>query len=183
MCARVLARSANEGSGTTGWSLAVPVRACFVVDKEDIPLRGSLNNRGVVVYQAKPAPTAASHSSPIQLVRCNNTEGVTMDSLKGLASFVSELKETRKSFADEIRHIDAALTVLGKMGGRGDSTKTGRTMSASARRKISLAQKARWAKANGQAPKAKRRMSAAGRRRIAAAQRRRWAKVRAGKKH
>src|ERR1017187_739155 len=43
-----------------------------------------------------------------------------------------------------------------------------RTMSASARRKISLAQKARWAKTNGQAPKPKRKMSAAGRKRIVA---------------
>ena len=56
-------------------------------------------------------------------------------------------------------------------------------MSAAARRKISLAQKARWAKSNGHAPKPKRTMSAAGRRRIAAAQRARWAKIRAkGKK-
>jgi len=54
MCAKVLARSANEGSGTAGWSLAVPVRACCFVDKEDIPLRGSLNNRGVVVHKDKP---------------------------------------------------------------------------------------------------------------------------------
>ena len=47
------------------------------------------------------------------------------------------------------------------------------------RRRISLAQKARWAKqkVNGNAPKPKRTISAAGRRRIAAAQRARWAKI------
>jgi hypothetical protein len=55
-------------------------------------------------------------------------------------------------------------------------------MSAAARRKISLAQKARWAKQNGQAPKPKRTMSAAGRKRIAAAQQARWAKMRAENK-
>jgi hypothetical protein len=107
-----------------------------------------------------------------------------MESLKGLASFVAELKSTRKSLADEIHHIDAALTVLGKMGGGNRYTRPGRIMSAAARRKISLAQKARWAKTNGQAgqaPKRKRNMSAGGRKRIAAAQRARWAKVRAGK--
>ncbi len=105
-----------------------------------------------------------------------------MDSLRGLASFVAELKVMRKVLADEIGRVDAALTVLGKMGGGSKYTRPGRSMSASARRKISLAQKARWAKAKGQAPKPKRKISLAGRRRIAAAQRARWAKVRTGKK-
>ena len=56
-------------------------------------------------------------------------------------------------------------------------------MSATARRRISLAQKARWAKqkAKGHAPKPKRTISASARRRIAAAQRAGWAKVRAKK--
>jgi len=101
-----------------------------------------------------------------------------MANLKGLASFVSELRTGRTTLVDRLRHVDAALSVLGKLGGRSNHT-----MSAAARRKISLAQKARWAKAKGHAPKGKRTMSAAGRRRIAAAQRARWAKVRAGKKN
>src|SRR5216684_8834997 len=33
---KVRARSANEGSGTAGWSLDVPVPACFLMDEEDI---------------------------------------------------------------------------------------------------------------------------------------------------
>jgi len=33
---KVRARSANEGSGTAGWSLAAPVPACFLADEEDI---------------------------------------------------------------------------------------------------------------------------------------------------
>jgi len=105
-----------------------------------------------------------------------------MADLVGLSEFVSKLRAARTSLADELRHVDAALVVLGKMKGGSSSTKPGRTMSAAGRRRISLAQKARWAKAKGQAPKAKRKMSAAGRKRIAAAQRARWAKIRAANK-
>jgi hypothetical protein len=105
-----------------------------------------------------------------------------MANLTGLASIVSELRVVRTNLVDELRHVDAALSVLGKLGGGSSHTKPGRTMSAAARRKISLAQKARWAKAKGHAPKPKRTISAAGRKRIAAAQRARWAKVRAAKK-
>jgi hypothetical protein len=105
-----------------------------------------------------------------------------MANLVGLAEFVSKLRAARTSLADELRHVDAALVVLGKMKGGSSSANPKLTMSASARRRISLAQKARWAKAKGQAPKAKRKMSAAGRKRIAAASRARWAAFRAAKK-
>jgi hypothetical protein len=56
-------------------------------------------------------------------------------------------------------------------------------MSASARRKIAAAQRARWAKLKGhvEAPKSKRQISAAGKRRIAAAARERWARFRAAR--
>jgi hypothetical protein len=47
---------------------------------------------------------------------------------------------------------------------------------------MSLAQRARWAKAKSRGPKPKRTISAAGKKRIAAAQRARWAKLKAGKK-
>src|SRR5579864_987498 len=33
---KVRARSANEGSGTVGWSFAAPVPACFLIEEEDI---------------------------------------------------------------------------------------------------------------------------------------------------
>jgi hypothetical protein len=59
-------------------------------------------------------------------------------------------------------------------------------MSAAARKKISLAQKARWAKTAGNRSlsniKPKRTLSASARRKIAAAQRARWAKVKAQQK-
>ncbi len=60
----------------------------------------------------------------------------------------------------------------------------GRGMSAAARRKISLAQKARWAtqKSGAQPTKPKRTISAASRRKMAAAQKARWAKVKAQQK-
>ena len=68
-------------------------------------------------------------------------------SLKGLASIVSELRVERTNLVNQLRHVDAALAVLGKLNGAVARTEPKRTMSAAARRKISLAQKARWAKA------------------------------------
>jgi hypothetical protein len=105
-----------------------------------------------------------------------------MANLKGLASIVSELRVERTSLVNQLRHVDAALSVLGKLNGGRFATEPRRTLSASARKRMSLAQKARWAKANGQAPKPKRTMSASARRKIAAFQRARWAKIKAGKK-
>jgi len=105
-----------------------------------------------------------------------------MANLTGLAGFVSELRSERTNMMDRLRHVDAALSVLGKLKGGSNHTKPMHTMSAAARRKISVAQKARWARAKSHAPKPKRTISAAGRRRIAAAQKARWARLRAGKK-
>jgi hypothetical protein len=121
------------------------------------------------------------------------TEGESMTNLKGLASIVSELRVERTNLVNQLKHVDAALAVLGKLDGGRSYTEPRRTLSASARKKISLAQKARWKgsrkgrlpaageKTMGSAP-AKRTMSAAARRKIAAAQRVRWAKLKAGKK-
>ena len=105
-----------------------------------------------------------------------------MTDLKGLASIVSELRTERTNLVNQLGRVDAALSVLGKLNGGSSYKKPRRTLSASARKRISLAQKARWAKAKGHAPKPKSTISAAGRKRIAAAQRARWAKVKAVKK-
>ena len=101
-----------------------------------------------------------------------------MANIAGLSSFVSELRTARTSLVDELRHVDAALAALSEMNGGSNHTKT-RHMSAAGRRRISLAQKARWAKANGQGAlvKPKRTMSASARRKISLAQKARWAKV------
>jgi hypothetical protein len=105
-----------------------------------------------------------------------------MANLTGLAGFVSKLKAARATLVNELRHVDAALSVLGKFGGGRNSSRPKSGVSALARKRMSLAQKARWAKAKGHAPKPKRTMSASARRKIAAAQRARWAKLKAGKK-
>jgi hypothetical protein len=119
------------------------------------------------------------------------TEGGFMTNLKGLSSIVSELRVERTNLVNQLRHVDAALAVLGKLNGGSNYTKPRRTLSASARKRISLAQKKRWAKArNGSKPAkavmgsapARRTMSVSARRKIAAAQKARWAKVRAKKK-
>ena len=110
-----------------------------------------------------------------------------MANVKGLASVVSQLKVERTNLADQLRHVDAALTVLGKLKVGHSETKPRRTMSASGRKRIAAAQRARWAKVKAsqkvvpiaQGQKRKRTMSASARRKIAAAQRARWAKVKA----
>jgi hypothetical protein len=105
-----------------------------------------------------------------------------MANLAGLAGFVSKLRAVRTNLASQLKHVDAALSVLGKLGGGRNSSRPKSGVSALARKRMSLAQKARWAKAKGRAPKPKRIMSASARRKIAAAQRERWAKLKAGKK-
>ena len=94
-----------------------------------------------------------------------------------MSGVVQHLKKELERAQKEVRRFGAALAALGSSNSNGQ-----RTLSASARRKISLAQKARWAKqkSKGQAGtmRPKRTISAAGRRRIVAAQRARWAKVR-----
>jgi hypothetical protein len=106
--------------------------------------------------------------------------------ITGLVSIVSELRTERTNLVTQLKHIDAALSVLGKLNGGSSYTKPRHTLSAAARKKISRAQKARWAKrapTNGvgvvKANNNKRTMSVSARRKIAAFQRARWAKVKA----
>jgi hypothetical protein len=108
-----------------------------------------------------------------------------MANLNGLVSIVSELRAERTKVVNQLKHVDAALAVLGKLNGGIAHKESRRTMSASARRRISLAQKARWAKSKNVqsiAATPKRTMSASARRKIAAAQRARWAKWKAQQK-
>jgi hypothetical protein len=108
-----------------------------------------------------------------------------MANLKGLVSVVTQLREERTNLVNSLRHVDAALSVLGRLNGGMPHAQPRRTISASGRRRIAAAQKARWAKLKAKNvipitknPKpAKRTMSASARRKIAAAQRARWAKV------
>jgi hypothetical protein len=106
-----------------------------------------------------------------------------------LNNALQQLREERKQSQLHVERLDQAISVIESLNGSGTSRKANqprRTLSASARRRISLAQKARWAKraANGKAdkPKPRRTISAAGRKKIAAAQRARWAKLKSGQK-
>jgi hypothetical protein len=105
--------------------------------------------------------------------------------MANLSGVVQQLKKAHAEAQGEVKRLGAALAALGNLPGR-SATRKLRTLSATARRKISLAQKARWAKrsTNTQtgAARPKRKMSAAARRKISAAQRARWAKVNARKK-
>jgi len=91
-----------------------------------------------------------------------------------------QIEQIVRQLRTERDRLDVALKALTGITG---SNGTRPTLSAAARRKISLAQKARWAKrsSKGQAgaTRPKRTMSTSARRKIAAAQRARWAKVKA----
>jgi hypothetical protein len=116
-----------------------------------------------------------------------------MAKLKGLSSIVVELRAERTNLVNELKHIDAALSVLGKVSGGSPLThahRATRVISAASRRKMALAQKARWAKLRkelqpvvetakrtGSTPLVKRKMSLAARKKIAAGQRARWKKL------
>ncbi len=102
-----------------------------------------------------------------------------------MANFAGVLKELEQ----ERSRLDQAIRAIGGLVGRNGTgiriktRRSKRTLSAAARRKISLAQKARWAKTRrAAAPSRVHTMSRAGRNKIAAAQRARWAKVRQQKK-
>jgi hypothetical protein len=110
-----------------------------------------------------------------------------MANLTGLSNIVAELKAERTNLVTQLKHVDAALTVLGKLPGGTSYTRPQRTVSALSRRRMAAAQKARWARRSpsgvaGNTVKVKRTVSASVRRRIAAAQRARWARVKAAKK-
>jgi hypothetical protein len=92
--------------------------------------------------------------------------------MTNMSGVVQQLKKEREGAQKVVQRIDAALAALGSISSNSPSR---HTMSAAARRRISLAQKARWAKHRTAKPK--RTMSVAARRKIAAAQRARWAKV------
>src|SRR5579872_4843980 len=97
-----------------------------------------------------------------------------------LSGVVQQLKKERDRVERQLSGLNAAISAfVGKYKGSAKHT-----LSAAARKKISQAQKARWAKQKSgiQPAKPKRTMSAAGRKRIAAAQRARWARAKALKK-
>jgi hypothetical protein len=110
---------------------------------------------------------------------------------------LQELRAERSRAQLHVEKLDQAISVIESLNGSETSrnaTQPKRIVSAASRRKMALAQKARWARAGkeskpvvaaakttGSAP-AKRTMSASARKKIAATQRARWAKIRSGQK-
>jgi hypothetical protein len=100
--------------------------------------------------------------------------------MENMSRVLQQLRKELQRANNEVNRFRAALSALGGSPSNGHR----RTLSADGRRRISLAQKARWAKQNGHAEAArpKRIVSSAARRKMAAAQRARWAKVKRLKK-
>jgi hypothetical protein len=119
------------------------------------------------------------------------TKGETMPNL---SNTLHELRAERSQAQLHVEKLDKAISVIESLNGSGTSgnaIQPKRIISAASRRKMALAQKARWARAGKElkplvAPtsssSAKRIMSASARRKIAASQKARWAKVRAEQK-
>jgi hypothetical protein len=105
-----------------------------------------------------------------------------------VSTVIEHLKKDRARLEDQLHRITAALTAFGQVYVNGtDLTTKRRTMSTSARKKISIAQEERWAKSavSGQdfAMKPKRKkLSAAAKKKIGDAQRARWAKLKKNSK-
>ena len=102
--------------------------------------------------------------------------------MTNLSNFVNQLRNERTQVQGQLERLDQAILLLGNLSNGSRSVRGTRNMSASARKRIAAAQKARWAKwhqlhgQNDQKTTAKRVVSSASRRKMAAAQRARWAK-------
>ena len=115
--------------------------------------------------------------------------------MANLESTLQQLRAERREAQLHVEKLDQAITVIESLNGSGPSRITNqpkRMISAASRRKMALAQKARWARAGKGSHPAKEEtgsthgkghtISASARRKIAVAQRARWAKIRAGQK-
>ena len=107
--------------------------------------------------------------------------------MANLSGIVKQLRKERDRVQQQLSGLNAALEAFAGVYRNTARTKPPRKLSAKGRARIAAAQRARWARVNGQQKvvsiaKPKRTMSAAARRKIAAAQRKRWAKVKGGKK-
>jgi len=112
--------------------------------------------------------------------------------MANLDNVLEQLREERGRAQKQLEQLNSAISVLEGLGGNHSSgsrtsSRTGRVVSAIARRRMATAQRARWARARqgsgGKvAGRVTRILSADARRRIAAAQKARWAKFRAEKK-
>jgi hypothetical protein len=119
--------------------------------------------------------------------------------MANLNNALQELRAERNRAQLQVDKLDQAISVIESLDGSGTPLNAAkaqpkRIISAASRRKMALAQKARWARAGKESKPvvavtkttgsalAKHTMSASARRKIAAFQRARWAKIRAGQK-
>jgi hypothetical protein len=114
--------------------------------------------------------------------------------MSNLDNALRELRARRSGMQVELEKLDQIIVGIESLNGAGSRNPNHhgtRTVSAASRRKMALAQKARWAgirkqsQSDGKTPSsgpAKRTMSPSARRKIAAAQKARWAKIRAQQK-
>jgi hypothetical protein len=111
-----------------------------------------------------------------------------MSNLEGVLQQIREERKQAQLRVETLDEVIRGLVGLTSIAHSANGVRRSRTLSASARRRISLAQKARWARVRTRnvvsiaSKRGKSTISAAGRKRIAAAQRARWAKVRAQQK-
>ena len=108
-------------------------------------------------------------SCPPPNLRCYHQPGVPM---KHMSVVVQQLKREREQVQKQLQRIAAALAALGS-----SSNGSSRTMSAAGRRRISLAQKARWAKAKGPRRSRRERSQLRGGGELRRLKRARWAKL------
>src|SRR6266699_5182018 len=126
---------------------------------------------------------------PILRHGANTREG---DLMANIAEMVKELQQQRDRLHQAIGALTPLAGIIKTSSAQGGAGGPHRTLSAAARRKVSLAQKARWAKLRAENSAksktsstmntGKRTMSAAGLARIRAANKARWAKWRAAQK-
>jgi hypothetical protein len=115
--------------------------------------------------------------------------------MTNLTNALGQLQEERNQAQAQLEKLNSAISVLEGLVGRNGasvspSDRKRRVVSAAARRRMAVAQRARWAKVRQQAATShnnkpgprtmpERILSAAARRKIAAAQKARWARVKA----
>jgi hypothetical protein len=102
--------------------------------------------------------------------------------MTNLSTVVSQLRNQRTQMQGQMERLDDAISLLRNLSNGSRSTSGGRhNLSASARRRIAAAQKARWAKWHQQHGQSNRKItprrvvSIASRRKMAVAQKARWA--------
>jgi hypothetical protein len=117
--------------------------------------------------------------------------------MSNLNAALQQLRDERKQAQSQVEKLDQAISVIEGLSGYASTRASNgprgrRSLSAAARKRISEAQRARWAQRKKQAgtvssagPRAvpsRKPLSASARRRIAAAQKARWAKFRSQQK-